>query len=253
MRFSANLGFLWADLPLPDAIHAAYAAGFVAVECHWPYEVPAREVADALNGTGLSMLSLNTAPGDLAAGDFGLAAVPGREAEARGGIDAALAYAGAIGAQMVHVMAGRAEGPAARRAFLANLAYGCQRAEAAGITLLIEPLNAFDTPGYFLKDTGQAARIIAELCAPNLKLMFDCYHTARTEGDVSARLDALLPIIGHIQIAGVPNRGPPDTGTLDYRRVFDHLRGLGWTEPLGAEYKAPGAPEASLTWMRRLV
>ncbi len=246
--FSANLGFLWTDLLLPDAIRAAARAGFAAVECHWPYDTPPEAVLAALRETGLPMLSLNTRRGDVAAGDNGLAALPGREPEARADIDEALDYAAALDAQAVHVMAGNAAGPEARATFLANLRYACDR--AAGRMILIEPLNRHDAPGYFLRTTDQAREIIADIAAPNLKLMFDCYHVGRTEGDVTTRLTDLLPLIGHVQFAGVPDRGPPDRGELHYPTIFAALDALGWTRSLGAEYRPDGATEAGLGWMR---
>lgn len=249
MRFSANLGFLWADRPLPDAIRAAAAAGFDAVECHWPYATPAAEVAAALAETGLPMLGLNTRRGDVAAGENGLAALPGREAEARAAIDEALAYAAAIGARNVHVMAGFAQGPEAEAAFLANLGHACREAEPLGIGILIEPLNRYDAPGYFLQTTGQGEALIDRLGAPNLKLMFDFYHVQATEGDVTRRLARLLPKIGHIQFASVPDRGPPDRGELNFGHVFAEVARLGWQVPLGAEYKPGGPTEATLGWL----
>ena len=176
MQFSANLGFLWADLRLPDAIRAAKAAGFDAVECHWPYAFDAAEVRAALNETGLRMLGLNTVRGDVAAGENGLSALPGREADARSAIDAALAYAVAIGAANIHVMAGFAEGVKAHETFVENLRYACAVAAVQDVSILIEPLNHYDAPGYFLQTTAQAIDIIAQVAAPNLKLMFDCYH-----------------------------------------------------------------------------
>lgn len=249
MRFSANLGFLWADRPLPDAIRAARAAGFDAVECHWPYDCPPAAVRAALDETGLPMLGLNTVRGDVAAGENGLAALPGREAEARAAIDAAVAYGAAIGAGAVHVMAGRASGEAAEATLAANLGHACARAAAAGMTVLIEPLNPYDAPGYFLKDTRQAEAVIAAVGAPNLRIMFDCYHVQIIEGDVSRRLAALLPLVGHIQIAAVPDRGPPDHGELDYRHVLRHIRALGWQAPVGAEYRPGPDTDASLGWL----
>lgn len=246
MRFSANLGFLWADLPLPDAIRAAHRAGFDAVECHWPFAVPAAETRAALHETGLPMLGLNTRRGDLAAGENGLAALPGREAEARAAIDEALAYARATGTRAVHVMAGRTDDPRAEATFLDNIAHACAAARQDGITVLIEPLNPHDAPGYFLKNTGQAERIIRTLGEPNLRLMFDCYHVARTEGDVAARFAALRAVIGHVQFAAVPDRGPPDHGDLDYRALLPRLE---WNGPFGAEYRPGGVTEDSLGWL----
>lgn len=252
LSFSANLGMLWAELPLTDAIHAAHAAGFDAVECHWPFETPPEDVRAALAETGLPMISLNTRRGDPAAGDFGLAALPGREREARAAIDEAVAYAAAVGARAVHVMAGRASGPAARATFLENLDHACAAAARDGLTILIEPLNAHDAPGYFLATTAQAEDLLHALGRPEARLMFDCYHVGRTEGDVAARLSALFPLIGHVQIASVPDRGPPDRGTLDYGAVFATLRALGWRGPVGAEYRPTGPTDQSLGWLRDL-
>ncbi|MCD2176165.1 hydroxypyruvate isomerase family protein [Rhizobium sp. C4] len=251
-RFSANLGLLWRELALPDAIRAAARAGFDAVECHWPYDVEPQRVRDALADAGLSMLGLNTIRGKVEDGEAGLAALAGREADARAAIDQAIDYAIAIGAQNVHVMAGNAEGAAARQAFLSNLAYASARAAVHGITILIEPLNRRDWPGYFLSTTDQAAEIIGAVGAANLRLMFDCYHVQISEGDLTRRLQALMPIIGHIQIAGVPERGRPDRGEVNYRHIIDVLETLGYNWPIGAEYHPGGRTEDGLDWIAAL-
>lgn len=245
IRFSANLGFLWTDRGLPEAIYMAKAAGFDAVECHWPYATPAQDIRAALDDTGLPLLGLNTIRG--ATGENGLAAVPGRETEARASIDQAIDYANAVGSEAIHVMAGVATGPDAYTTYQKNLAFACDQTDKI---ILIEPLNRHDAPGYFLKTTDQAKTIIEDLDRPNLRLMFDCYHVGRTEGDVTTRLTALLPIIGHIQCASVPDRGPPDRGELDYDVVFDHIASLGWNRPVGAEFKASG-PDEITRWMKQ--
>lgn len=252
MKFSANLGFLWADRPLPEAIRAAAAAGFDAVELHWPYDVPAAEVAGVLRETGLPCLGLNTRRGDVAAGENGLSALPGRDAEARAAIDEALAYGAEIGAQRVHVMAGVAEGRRAHATFLANLAYACERAAPLDIGILIEPLNRHDAPGYFLRTMDQAVAIMDAVGQDALRLMFDCYHVQRTEGELTRRLTDLLPRIGHIQIAAVPDRGAPDHGEVDFEHVFSVIEGLGYDRPIGAEYKPGPDTDATLAWLRRL-
>ncbi|WP_296644231.1 hydroxypyruvate isomerase family protein [Roseinatronobacter sp.] len=251
MRFSANLGFLWTDLPLPDAIRAAKAAGFDAVECHWPYATPTDDVRAALDETGLSMLGLNTARGDVSAGENGLAALPERDDDARAAIDEAISYARAIGCKAVHVMAGFSSGREAHDTFVANLAYACAQAASRGITILIEPLNRYDAPGYFLTTTKQAVALIDTVGAPNLRLMFDCYHVQLMEGDLSHKLADLMPYIGHIQFASVPDRGPPDTGEVRYDHIFDVIGVLGYSKPLGAEYKPKGRTDDTLGWLRR--
>ena len=243
-KFSANLGFLWTELSLPDAIRAAGAAGFDAVEMHWPYDVPAPEVKAALDEAGLPCLGLNTIRGET----NGLSAISGGEADARAAIDQAIAYARAIGAGAVHVMAGFASGDEAQATFVANLAYACQTAPE--LTMLIEPLNSYDAPGYFLSTTDHAEQITAAVGAANLKIMFDCYHVQIMGGDLTRRLERLLPVTGHIQFADVPARGAPGTGELNYPYFFERIDALGWATPLGAEYKPGGPTEATLGWMK---
>ncbi len=249
-RFSANLGFLWADRPLPDAIRAAARAGFDAVECHWPYDQDRAAVAAALRETGLPMLGLNTRRGDVAAGEMGLTALPGRAAEARTAIAEALDWARALDVPSVHVMAGVTSAPEAGQVFAEGLAHACAEAARDGITILIEPLNRRDAPGYALSTTAQALALIEAVGAPNLKLMFDCYHVQIMEGDLTRRLTDLLPHIGHVQFAAVPDRGPPDHGEVHYPHLFAHLDALGWTRPLGAEYRPGPDTDASLGWLR---
>ena len=250
MKFSANLGFLWTEKPLPDAIRAAHAAGFDAVECHWPYATPATEVATALRETGLQMLGLNAPRGDATKGENGLSALPGRTDDARAAIDQAITYARAINTPNIHVMAGFATGAEAAQTYTKNLRYACEQAAPHGITILIEPLNHYDAPGYFLSTTDQAQSIIQSLGAPNLKLMFDCYHVQLMQGDLTHRLSNLLPIIGHIQFASVPDRAAPDHGEVNYAHIFAHIQSLGYTTPLGAEYKPGGDTDATLGWLK---
>ncbi|MCL4108750.1 UNVERIFIED_CONTAM: hypothetical protein GTU68_049091 [Idotea baltica] len=251
-RFSANLGFLWTELDIPDAIHAAKTAGFAAVECHWPYDTPAKDVQIALDHTGLQMLGLNTRRGDVAGGENGLSALPDREEEARAAIEEAIDYANVVSAGSIHVMAGYATGAEARGVFVQNLKWAADKAKECGITLLIEPLNRHDAPGYFLETTDQAVDIIRDVSADNLKLMFDCYHVGRTEGDIITRLSKLHDLIGHIQFASVPDRGAPDHGEVNFQAVFDAIGAMGWTMPLGAEYKPGKDTNASLGWMQDL-
>ena len=249
MKFSANLGYLWTERPLPDAIHAAAEAGFDAVECHWPYDTPPDLIRAALRETGLLMLSLNTRRGHVGDTPFGLAALPGHEGAARTAIDEATSYAADIGAGMVHVMAGNATGPDAARVFTTNLTYALEQAQPLGISILIEPLNAVDAPGYFLSTTAQAIQIIEDIGTPHIKLMFDCYHIGLTEGDVVRRFEACLPHIGHVQIAGVPGRGAPDDSDLDYPSLLKRIKQLGWARPIGAEYRVTGETKDSLSWL----
>ena len=253
MRFSANLGFLFTDRPLAEAIRAAAAAGFDAVECHFPYEEDPAAVRAALTETGLEMLGLNTWPGSREAGDFGLCALPDRVAEARAAIDQAIDYADAVGARAVHVMAGRTDGSAAAEAtFRSNLAYACDKAGhlRPDLTILIEPLNLRDVPGYHLTDVDHGAELIGAVAAANLRLMFDAYHLQIMGGDLTARFARHRDIIGHVQIAAVPDRGEPGAGEVDLRWFCQWLHDQGWSRPVGAEYRPRGgATETSLAWL----
>jgi len=249
LRFSANLAYLWADLPLADAIRAAHRAGFAAVEIQWPDGQDLDAARAALRETGLPMVGVNTTRGDAQAGEFGYAALPGRGAEARAAVDAALDLAARLRAGYVHVLAGKAEGAEARLAYVETLGYAAGEAAKAGCVIVIEAINPHDVPGYFMADTEAARAVIAEVSAPNLRMVFDCYHVARLGGDVLERLGALYPLIHHVQIAGVPERGPPDIGTLDYAAVFAELRRLGWDGFVGAEYRPGPSTQASLGWM----
>ena len=250
MRFSANLGFLWADRSLPEAIHAAKKAGFEAVECHWPYENDVDAVKQALIETGLPMLGLNTVRGDAGAGENGLSALPDRQEEAQAAIEQAVDYAAHIGCKNIHVMAGFAAGAQAENTFIQNLVFACDLAAKHKIGILIEPLNHYDAPGYYLDDITLARRIIEQVGRDNLKLMFDCYHIQILHGDLSRQIENALDIIGHIQFASVPDRGAPDKGELNYQHIFATVKSLGYEAPLGAEYKpAGGDTDASLGWL----
>jgi len=245
--FSANLGFLWPNSSLADAILAAHRCGFVAVECHFPYAEPVDEVCQALEATGLPMLGLNTIRGPLNAG---LAALPDQVSAARRAIDQAFEYGAQIGARNVHVMAGATSGQEATSTYLDNLRYASDVAEKHNMSVLIEPLNPFDMPGYFLRDTVHACELLETLSLNNVKLMFDVYHVGRTEGQVIDRFSSCLPLIGHVQFASVPDRGPPGHGEIELDLIFDAIDHSGWSQPLGAEYKISGSTEDTLGWMR---
>ena len=253
IKFSANLGFLWTELNLPSAILAAKAAGFDAVECHWPYDTDPKAIIGALQDTNLTMIGLNTRRGDVGAGENGLSALPGREDDAKDAIDEAILYAAEIKAKNIHVMAGFSSGDEAEKVFIKNLDYACNKALLHDITILIEPLNQYDAPGYFLKTTSQALGIIEKVNQPNLKLMFDCYHVQLMEGNIVQKLKSLMPYIGHIQFASVPDRGSPGDGELSYEFVFKIIKQLGYEDPIGAEYKPKGDTNSSLNWMKAYI
>ena len=245
--FCANLGFLWNDLPLTDRILNASNAGFGFVECHWPFGDDPVEIGGLCENLGLGRLSINTRPGET----FGLSAVPGLEIEAREAIDEAIRFARTAGFLFVHVMAGKGTGTEAKSTFIRSLIYACDN--APDLTFLIEPINLIDVPGYFLNSLEQAELILDECDRPNLKIMFDCYHAARSGEDVVKVFSRLISRVGHIQIAGVPARGSPINSDLDYGFVLAEVRKLGWSGPIGAEYSTPQGQEPSFDWMDELV
>ncbi|MBL4813276.1 MAG: TIM barrel protein [Rhodobacteraceae bacterium] len=247
VRFSANLGFLFTEHALCDAVAEAARSGFGAIECHWPFDTPAEELRKACADVGLPLLGLNTWPGDLNNGEFGLAAIAGREADARREIDRALDYADASGADMVHVMAGRFGDI---DVFASNLSYATKRAARSGITILIEPLNLRDVPDYLLTDLAMAVALQDRVAAENLKIMFDCYHMQIMGGDLLRRAGNIIDRIGHIQIAAVPDRAEPDTGEVNYPWLLSELRAAGYHGYIGAEYKPRSGNTADgLGWM----
>ena len=250
-RFAANLSMLFTERPLIERFSAAAAAGFPAVEVQVPYEVPASVVKAELDRNGLVMLGLNTARGQ--PGEFGLAAVPGREAEFAEIFRQALDYAAAIGASAVHCLAGVVppdRRPAADATFAANLARAADAAAAKNITLLIEPLNTRDRPDYFLNRVEHVADVIAKLGRPNVKIQFDCYHVQIMQGDLTKRIERHLPLIGHVQIAAVPSRAEPDEGEVNYPAVCAALDAMGYGGWIAAEYQPRGRTEDGLAWAR---
>jgi 2-dehydrotetronate isomerase len=256
-RFAANLTMMYAEHAFLDRFAAAAADGFTAVEVLFPYEWPADRLAAALADNGLKQVLFNAAQGDFSAGERGIAALPGREAEFRSAIERGLDYARALACPRLHVMAGlapSAERRAAMRAtYLANLAWAADRAAAAKVDVLIEPINTRDIPGYFLNRQDDAHAIVAAVGAPNLKVQMDLYHCQIVEGDVATKLRAYLPTgrVGHLQIAGVPERHEPDVGELNYPFLFDVVDALGWDGWIGCEYRPKAATSAGLAWLRR--
>jgi hydroxypyruvate isomerase len=254
-RFAANLGFLWPELPLLGRIVAAARAGFPAIEMHWPYEVAAADVRRACEDHSLQVLGINSAPGSIKDGDFGLGAVPGREDDFQRSIDQALAYCRGCGARAIHAMAGNVPHELhslGREVFMRNLQLAADKAEGSGVTLLLEPLNPRDHPRYFYSTVGAAADIIADLGRSHIKLQFDVYHVAVSEGDVLTKLRRYLPIIGHVQIAAVPSRHEPDEGEIAYGAIFAALDEMGYAGFIGCEYRPRAATQDGLRWTERL-
>ncbi len=245
---------------------AAAADGFRAVEYLFPYEYPAAELAARLKANGLQQVLFNAFPGDFAGGERGLAALPGRESQFQAAIVQALQYAEALDCPRVHVMAGLLPAGQTRQGvratYVANLQWAARQAQAAGVRLLLEPINVRDIPGYVLNRQDDAHALLAEIGAPNVQVQMDLYHCQIVEGDLATRLRQYLPTgrVGHLQIAGVPQRHEPDVGEVNYPFLFELIDELsaasGWDGWIGCEYRpargtAPGGTTAGLGWLRR--
>ncbi|MDB5438370.1 MAG: gip [Caulobacteraceae bacterium] len=252
--FAANLTMMFGEWSFLDRINAAADAGFKAVEFLFPYEHPPEEVARRLTDNGLTLALFNLPPGDWAAGERGLAALPDRFEELKAGVDTCLAYVQATGARRVHLMAGIGEpgDPAALASYRRGVAYVVERLAGTRIELMLEPINRRDMPGYFLSDFALAQQVITELGAPHLKLQFDIYHRQVIHGDVTAALRRLMPIIGHVQIASVPSRHEPEGEELNYTFLFEELDRLGYAGFVGCEYRPRAGTLNGLGWLRRL-
>lgn len=249
-RFAANLTMMFNEWSFLDRFAAAADAGFEAVEFLFPYDHPADEVGKRLVDNRLTQALYNMPPGDWAAGERGLAALPGREAEFRAGVETALRYADATGVKRLHMMAGLADArdPKAVASYCANMRHAAEALGAKGLDLVLEPINGRNMPGYFLNDFGLAAGWIRAAGLPNLKLQFDIYHCQIIHGDVTMRLRALMPITGHVQIASVPSRNEPDGEELNYPFLFAELDRLGYEGFVGCEYVPRAGTVEGLGW-----
>ncbi|MEU9168457.1 2-oxo-tetronate isomerase [Streptomyces sp. NPDC048420] len=257
-RFAANLSMMYTEHDFLDRFAAASADGFQAVEYLFPYAYDAAELRRRLDDHGLEQVLFNAPPGAWESGERGMAALPGREAEVRSGVDRALEYAAVLGCPRVHLMAGLVR-PAAtpaerakhRATYLTNLAWAAERAAAAGVDILIEPINGRDMPGYFLSTQAEAHAVVQEVRASHLKVQLDLYHCQIVEGDLTATLRRDLPTgrVGHLQIAGVPDRGEPDRGELNVRHLFDVVDELGFDGWIGCEYRPRAGTSEGLRWL----
>jgi 2-dehydrotetronate isomerase len=254
-KFAANLSFIFQEIGFLDRFAAAAQCGFKAVEYLGAYDEAPETVAAQLESHGLTQALFNMPPGDWAAGERGMAALPGREAEFRAGVDKALLYAKATKCRLLHAMAGlwpdggdRSE---AERTYVANLRYAAERLAPEGVTVIIEPINNRDIPGYFLNTTSQAMAVIEKVGHPNLQLQLDLYHVQIMEGDLAHRIRALAGRYPHIQIAGNPGRHEPDNGEINYPFLFDLLDEIGYQGWIGCEYRPQGETRAGLGWAAR--
>ncbi len=254
-RFAANLSMMFNEVPFLDRFAASAKAGFEGVEFLFPYEHPAAEIRKRLTDSGLTQVLFNMPPGDWGKGERGLASLPGRQAEFRTGVKVALDYAEVLGCKLVHAMAGIVPADVspvtAASVYAANLAWAAEQAAPAGVKLVIEPINHRDMPGFHLNTMAQGAAVVEAIGRDKLGLQFDIYHCQVTEGDITKRMEALMPVIAHMQIADVPARNEPGTGEIGWDFVFRRIDELGYQGWIGCEYRPAGDTIAGLEWRKR--
>jgi hydroxypyruvate isomerase len=251
-RIAANLSMLFNEVPFLDRFEAAAKAGFTAVEFLFPYDYKAADLRSRLDGNVLRLVLHNLPPGDWANGERGIGCHPDRVGEFRDGVGRAIEYATALGAPQLNCLAGIAPKDVSadklRATFVANLRFAAENLKAAGIKLLIEPINFFDIPGFYLNRTQQALDLIAEVGSDNLYLQYDIYHAQRMEGELADTIKANLGKIAHMQLADNPGRNEPGTGEINYRFLFGWLDAIGYQGWIGCEYKPKTTTEAGLGW-----
>jgi len=252
-RFAANLSMLFTEVPLLERFERAARAGFTTVELQFPYEAPAEELRKRLHANRLTMVLHNLPAGDWAAGERGIACHPERVAEFRAGVARAISYATTLGVPQLNCLAGKAPAgvPDAvlRNTLVQNLRFAAAALKEAGLKLLIEPVNTYDIPGFWLNNTALALSVLDEVGADNAYLQYDIYHAQRYEGELAATLQRHLARIAHIQVADNPGRNEPGTGEINYHFLFAHLDRIGYKGWIGCEYKPAATTEAGLGWL----
>ena len=255
-KFAANLTMMFNEVPFPERFAAAAKAGFSAVEFLFPYDYQAADVARWLKENNLKNALFNMPPGNWSTGDRGMASIPGREQEFCDGVAKAIEYALALGTPTIHAMAGLlpegTDREAHKASYIDNIWYAAKELGKHGLTLVIEPINSRDMPGYFLNLQSEAHAICQEIGEPNLKVQMDFYHAQIMEGDLTMTFKNNFARIGHVQIASVPTRNEPDQGEIDYRHVFKLFDDMGYQGYVGCEYKPRGRTEEGLGWLKIL-
>lgn len=255
-QFAANLTMLFNEHDFLDRFGAAAKAGFKAVEFLFPYAYPVAELQQRLQAHGLKLVLHNLPAGNWEAGDRGMACDPQRVDEFRAGVARGIEYGQALGVPHLNCLAGKApagvDDATLRRTFVANLRYAAAELKKAGLNLLIEPINRFDIPGFYLNTTAQALSILDEVGAANAYVQYDIYHAQRMEGELTNTLSQQLARIGHIQLADNPGRNEPGSGEINYAFLFKHLDRIGYKGWIGCEYKPATTTEAGLGWIQAL-
>ncbi|MFC7739044.1 2-oxo-tetronate isomerase [Roseomonas sp. GCM10028921] len=250
-RFAANLSMMFTELPFLDRFAAAGKAGFGAVEFLFPYEHPPETVAARLREAGLVQALFNMPPGDWAAGERGMAAIPGREGEFRDNVAIALRYAKALGCKTLHAMSGITTGldrTACEASFVENFRFAADMLAPEGITLLVEPINSRNMPGYFIAHQRNAVALVERVGRANVSVQLDLYHAQIMDGDLTRLIEAMAGKFAHVQIASVPDRHEPDEGELNYLHLYQVLERVGYQGWIGCEYNPRGETTAGLSW-----
>ena len=255
-KFAANLTMLFNEVPFLERFAAAKSAGFEAVEYLFPYPYDKNELAGLLKTHGLKQVLHNLPAGNWDGGERGIACHPDRVEEFRSGVDQAIAYAQALGCPQVNCLAGKVPAGVSREqahaTFVANLKFAADKLKAAGLKLLIEPINSYDIPSFFLNTTAQAAAVLDAVGSDNLYIQYDIYHAQRMEGELAATVQKHLARIAHIQLADNPGRNEPGTGEINYPFLFRHLDAIGYTGWIGCEYKPRTTTSDGLGWIKAL-
>ena len=256
-RFAANLTMLFTEVPFLDRFERAAKAGFKAVEFLFPYPFAAADIRSRIDANGLQIVLHNLPAGDWDGGERGIACHPDRTAEFREGVATAIGYARTLGVSQLNCLAGKAPAgvPDAvlRQTLVDNLRYAAAELKKAGLKLLVEPINTFDIPGFYLHGSAQTLSVLDQVGFDNAHLQYDIYHMQRMEGELAATMQAHLPRIAHIQLADNPGRNEPGTGEINYAFLFAFLDRIGYTGWIGCEYKPAAATQAGLGWRQQLI
>lgn len=249
-KFAANLTMMFNEVAFPDRYAAAADAGFAAVECLFPYSIPAQKLSDMLKALDLTQAMFNLAPGDWDAGERGIASIPGRFEDVKASVELGIDYAQATGATRLHLMAGLADwnDREAEATYRRSVEHAAGQLADHNLVLLLEPINPRSMPGYFLNDFGFTEQLIADIGLPNVRLQYDVFHRQIMHGDVVRSFERLLPIIGHVQIASVPSRHEPDGEELNYPFIFEMMDATGYTGFVGCEYVPANTTLDGLAW-----
>jgi hydroxypyruvate isomerase len=254
-KFCANLAFLFTEHPFLDRFAAAAKGGFKGVETAIPYDFPLPQQAELLRQHGLQQVLINMPAGNWAGGERGIGCLPGRVGEFQDGVGKAIEAARALDCRLVNCLAGikptAVDYDKAWQTFVSNLTFAGKAIHDAGLTLLVEPINRFDIPSFFLNTSADTMRAIDETSDPHIKLQYDIYHMQRMEGELSSTIERLFPRIGHFQCAGVPGRTEPDRGEINYAHILALIDQLGYDGWIGAEYRPVAGTEQGLGWLKQ--